>query len=90
MPAAAGAATALVMPGTTSYGTPAALQRERFLSAAAEHERVAALQPHDPAPAPRRANHQRVDRLLRHRVAAGALADEEPLRPPRDLRSPRR
>ena len=59
------------------------LQRQRFFAAAAEHERVAALQPHDAPAAARGANHQRVNRRLRHRVAAGALADEEALRPPR-------
>ena len=76
---------ALVTPGTTSNGTPAARERQRFFAAAAEHERIAALQPHDAAAAPRRANHQRVNGLLRHRVAAGALADEEPLRAAREL-----
>ena len=35
------------MPGTTSNGTPAAAQRLGLLAAAPEHERVAALQPHD-------------------------------------------
>ena len=47
MPAAAGAATADVMPGTISNGTDAAWQGECLLAAAAEHERIAALQPHD-------------------------------------------
>ena len=37
-------------------------QRERFFAAAPEHERVAALQTHDASPAPRGADHQRVDR----------------------------
>ena len=83
MPASAGAAIALVMPGTTSKRTPAAPQRQRLFAAAPEHERVAALQAHDAAAAARRANHQRVDPLLRQRMAARALADEEPLRVPR-------
>ena len=59
------------------------LQRLRFFAAAAEHERVAALEPHHLPAASGRADHQRVDLLLRQRVAAGALADEEPLRAPR-------
>ena len=83
MPASAGAATALVTPGTMSNGTPAALQRQRLLAAAPEHERVAALQPHDAAAALRGANHHGVDVVLRQRVTAGALADEEPLGAPR-------
>ena len=57
-----------------------ALQRQRFLAAAAEHERVAALEPHDAFAAPRGANHQRFDRALRHRMPPGALADVEALR----------
>ena len=36
-----------VMPGTTSNGTPAVGQRRRLLAAPGEHERVAALEPHD-------------------------------------------
>ena len=88
MPAGAGAAIALLMPGTTSYGHAGALQRERFFAAAAEHERVAALQPHDAAAAARGADHQRVNRRLRHRMAAGALADVEALRAARVAQDP--
>ena len=48
MPAYAGHGDrADVMPGTTSNGTPAASERLGLLAAAAEHERVAALEPHD-------------------------------------------
>ena len=49
-PAAAGAATADVMPGTTSNGDAGVEQRLGLLAAATEHERVAALEAHD-APA---------------------------------------
>ena len=56
------------------------LQRERFFTAAAEHERIAALQPDHAAAAFRRADHDGMNVVLRQRVAAGALADEEALR----------
>ena len=39
-------------------------ERQRLLAAAPEDERVARLEPHDPAPAARGANQQPVDRLL--------------------------
>ena len=41
------AASAAVTPGTISYGDPGAAQRLGLLAAAAEDERVAALEPHD-------------------------------------------
>ena len=88
MPASSGAATAVVTPGTTSNGMPAMRQRQRFFGAAAEHERVAALQPHDALALPRGADHQPIDRLLPDAGAAGALADAEALRlrqPPQRL-----
>ena len=50
-------------------------QREKFLSAAAEHERVAALEPHDALALEPEAHEQRVRLVLRHGVAAAALAD---------------
>ena len=52
IPAYAGAATPAVTPGTTSNGTPRGPQRLGLLAAAAEHERVTALQADD-APAGR-------------------------------------
>ncbi len=58
-------------------------ERDRFFPAASEDKRVAAFEPHDPASATRRANHQRVDLLLRQDVPALALADKESLRVPR-------
>ena len=85
MPAEAGAAIALRDARHDVVRHAGLLQRQRFLAAAAEHERIAALQPHDATSAPGGANHQRVNRGLRHRVPAGALADEEALRPPRIL-----
>ena len=45
MPAAAHAPTAEVTPGTISNGTPASAEHFGLLAAAAEHARVAALQP---------------------------------------------
>ena len=44
------AAIALVMPGTTSNGDAGVAARLGLFAAAAEHERVAALQPHDLEP----------------------------------------
>ena len=58
------------MPGTTSNATPAAAQRQRLLAAAAEDERVAALEPDDRLAAAGRARPAGVDLLLGHRVAA--------------------
>jgi hypothetical protein len=55
-------------------------QRERFLGAAAEHERVSAFQPDDALAGARTANHQAVDRLLADALASRALADAEALR----------
>ena len=90
MPASAGAAIAVDRPGTTSYGDAGFLERERFLAAAAEHERVAALEAHDALAALGRADHQAVDAVLIDRVPAGALADVEPLRLRRELEQPLR
>ena len=36
------------MPGITSNGTPASARASALLAAAAEHERIAALEPYDP------------------------------------------
>ncbi len=47
----------------------------QFLAAAAEDERVAALQAHHLPTFARQANKQRVDVLLRHAVMAALLAD---------------
>ena len=59
---------------------PGRRQRQRFFAAAAEHERVAALEPDDALALPRGADHQPVDRLLLDAGAARALADAETLR----------
>ncbi len=59
---------------------PGARQRQRFLAAAPEHEGVAALEPHDAQPAARVPDQQPVEDVLRDRLPAGALADEEPAR----------
>jgi hypothetical protein len=49
-------------------------QREPFLPAAAEDERVASLETDDALSAPRGADHQRMDRLLAHARPSGTLA----------------
>ena len=72
MPAYAGAAIALVMPGTTSNGDAGRDARLGFLAAAPEHERVAALQPHDRRTGAAALDEQRVDVVLRHRGRARA------------------
>ena len=53
-------------------------QGEGLLATAAEHERVTALQPHDPLAGPGQLDEQRRDQLLRHR-ASGSLADVDQL-----------
>ena len=80
MPASAAAAIAELTPGTTSNEIPAAASASRFFSTAAEHERVAALEAHDPLPGAGGADHQPVDELLPDLRAARALADEHALR----------
>ena len=80
MPASAGAAIAELTPGHHLERNAGGRQRERLLAAAAEDERIAALEPHHPPPALRGANQQPDDELLADRRAAGALADENPLR----------
>src|SRR5581483_8174980 len=54
-----------------------ALQPEGFFTPATEHERISALQPHDRLSAPARTDQQLGDRVLRQRMAAGALADKK-------------
>jgi hypothetical protein len=49
----------------------------RLLSSAAEHERIAALEPDDPTPTARVGNEERVDVLLRERVNRPRLAHED-------------
>ena len=64
-----------VTPGTTSKAMPASRSALRLLAAAAEHERVAALEAHDALARPRRARRAAASiSLLRHRgAAAGSL-----------------
>ncbi len=54
-------------------------QLQRFLSATAEHEGVATLQPHDALALSRRPDHQPVNRFLPDARAAGAFANTEAL-----------
>jgi hypothetical protein len=54
-------------------------QRERFFSTAAEDERVATLQSHDPAAAACRPDQQPDDELLADGRTPGAFPDENPL-----------
>ena len=72
MPAEPGTAAIDETPGTTSNGTPALRERERLLAAAAEHERVAALQAHDAPAAPAVRDEQLVHVVLREAVARDA------------------
>ena len=53
-------------------------QEFQFLAAAAEHERVAALEADHPAAGTGMLQHQGVDLFLRHAVLAGGLADLHP------------
>ena len=55
---------AAVMPGTTSNAMPRA-PAIQLLAAAAEHERIAALQAHDVPAGASVFQHQRVDAILR-------------------------
>ena len=77
-PAAAGAATADVMPGTTSNGDAGVEQRLGLLAAPTEHERVAALQADDPAPSSGPAG-RAASRSAPGGRAAGPLADVDQL-----------
>ena len=79
IPAAAGAAITDDTPGTTSKSIAGGGQRQRFLAATPEDERVAALQAHHPSTVEAELDEQRVDQLLRDR-GAGALADVDQLR----------
>ena len=67
------------MPGTTSNAMPAALQRLGLLAAAAEHERVPALEPHDLAPGAPCSHQQRLDLVLADRGPAALLAGVDQL-----------
>ena len=58
---------------------PGLLQREGFLTAAAEHERIPALQPNDETSTAGGPDHHRMDSGLPQGLAAGPFADEEPL-----------
>ena len=75
MPAAAGTATALVTPGHDLDGDARGEAGQGLLAAAAEHERVAALEPHDAAAGLGVLDEQPVDLVLGQRVVAGGLAD---------------
>ena len=50
-----------------------------LLAAPGEHERVAALEPHDVLAGLAPLDKERVDVVLLHRLAAGRLADRDPL-----------
>ena len=62
MPASAGAATALRDARHDLERHARRVERQRLFATAAEHERIAALQPHDSPSAPRGPNHHRVNR----------------------------
>ena len=65
------------MPGITSNDTPLRAQAVDFFAAAAEHERVAALEPHHVFAALRMLDEQLVDLFLGGAAAAHELADVE-------------
>ncbi len=67
-------------PGNDLAGNAGRGERERLFPAAAEDERIAALETHDSPATARLADHQPVDRVLPDRRTSGALAHEEPLR----------
>ena len=75
MPAAAGTENALVTPGHHVDRHTGRAAGGDLLAAPAEHERVAALEPHHPATGLRVLDEQPVDLVLRHRMSAGRLAD---------------
>ena len=79
MPAYAGAAIALVIPGTTSNGDTGSGERLRFLPTATEDERITALEAHDTPPGLPVLHQERVDGVLVHLDVAGRLADGDPL-----------
>ena len=66
-------------PGNDLELDPGGGKRLGLLAAAAEHERVAALQPDDAAPGAGALDHQRLDLLLRDASRARALADVDEL-----------
>ena len=75
MPASAGAAIAERDAGHDLERHAGSRQRRRFFAAAAEHERIAGLEPHDALAAPRGVDDELVDTaVLRERLPAGALA----------------
>ncbi len=73
------------MPGTTSNGTPAADERLGLLAAAAEHERVAALEADDEPAREAVLDEAGIDLVLGHRVVVGALAGVDQLASARRL-----
>ncbi len=80
IPAAAGPAMALDTPGTTSHRHPGRAARRQLLAAPAEHERIAALEPHDLSACAGPATSSSIDLLLRERGVPRALAHIHQLR----------
>ena len=78
-PASAAQPSAAVMPGTTTTGTPAARRCFELLAAAAEHERIAALEPHDALAGARRFDQAAIDLILADAALPAPLADEHAL-----------
>ena len=68
---------------------PGAREGLGLFAAAAEDERIAALEPHDPTPAPRVQDQERVDLLLRQRVMPRGLAGEDAASAGRLVEEPR-
>ncbi len=78
-PAVGGAAQGRGYAGHHLEGNPGLLEPGDLLPAPAEHEGIAALQPHHPLPLPGQAHQQVVDLVLGQGVAVGSLAHEHPL-----------
>ena len=85
MPASAGAASADDTPGTTSTRNAGGLAARALLPRRGRRRTGRRTSAGRRAARARGADHQPVDRLLRDRVAAGALADVEALRATREV-----
>ena len=79
MPAVAGTPIGLGSPGTTRDRHAGLAARQHLLEAAAEHEGVAALEPHHPLAGAGAVDEHRVDLLLRRRTAARQLGHVDEL-----------
>ncbi len=77
MPAPAVPPIPALIPGTMRNGTAGGGERQRLLGAAAEYQRIAALEAQHAAALPRQRDQALVDAELRRPGPAGALADRD-------------